>query len=251
LPDLRVALNIVAGPIDRDARAWRLELDAGPPVSSVAALRIATVFTEGSDVVPVSADVRDSLDRFAGRLADAGAQVDAVPLPVPLADGLAMWRQIVLPFIGAGLPDDTFTHLAGITGDEWAAAMTSRFRSVLIATDIRERQRAAWAEFFGHYDIVLAPVMPTAAFPHDTERPLAERAIDVDGTPVPHPAAAAWCCAIGTTLQPVLTMPTGLGASGLPVGVQVIGPFLADLRLLRIAEVVAEATGTGFIAPPS
>jgi amidase len=251
IADLRVALNIVAGPIERDARAWRLELDAGPPVSSVAALRIATVFTEGSDVVPLSADVRDSLDRFAGRLADAGAQVDAVSLPVPLADGLATWREIVMPILGIGLPAATFAELAGSASDDWTAAMTSRFRSVMIATDIREWQRAAWAYFFGNYDVVLAPVMPTAAFPHDTETLLAERTVDVDGTPVPHTAAAAWCCAIGTTLQPVLTMPTGLGATGLPVGIQAIGPFLADLRLLRIGEVIADAAGTSFIPPPS
>jgi amidase len=249
--DLRVALNIVAGPLARDARAWRLELDAGPPVSSVAALRIATVFGEGTDVVPLSADVRGALDRFAGRLADAGARVDAVALPVSLADGLSTWRNVVLPFIGTGLPAATYAHLAETAGDEYAAAMTSRYRSVIIATDVRERQRVAWAEFFRNYDVVLAPVMPTAAFPHDTERPMAERMIDVDGTPVPHPTAAAWACAVGVTLMPVLTMPTGLGASGLPVGIQVIGPFLGDLRLLRIGEVVAEATGTGFLPPPN
>ena len=92
--------------------------------------------------------------------------------------------------------------------------------------------------------------MPTVAIPHDTERPLNERVIDVDGTPVSHTAAAAWACAIGAPLLPVLTMPTGLGpSSGLPVGVQVIGPFLGDLRLLRIGEIIAEATGTGFIPP--
>jgi amidase len=251
IQDLRTALRIVAGPIPRDARAWRLELDAGPTIGDVSELRIATVFTEGTDVVPVGADVRASLDRFAAGLSDAGARVDAVPLPVPLADGLATWRDIVLPFIGTGLPEATYAQLAGATGDPWAAAMTGRYRSVVVATDIRERQRAVWAEFFENYDVVLAPVMPTVAFPHDTDRPLTERMIDVDGTPVPHAASTAWCCAIGGTLLPVLTMPTGVGASGLPVGVQAIGPFLADLRLLRIGEIMADATGIGFTPPPA
>jgi amidase len=250
IADLRTALGIVAGPIERDARAWRLELDAGPPIGDVTELRIATVFAEGTDVVPLSADVRDSLDRFAAGLADAGARVDAVRLPVPLADGLATWQEIVLPFIGTGLPKATYAQLAAATDDDWAAAMTSRYRSVVRATDIRERQRAAWAEFFENYDVVLAPAMPTAAFPHDTEGPLAKRTVDVDGTPVPHSVSTAWCCAIGVTLLPVLTMPTGLGASGLPVGVQAIGPFLADLRLLRAGEIMASATGIGFTPPP-
>ena len=37
---------------------------------------------------------------------------------------------------------------------------------------------------------------------------------------------------------------------GLPVGVQVIGPFLSDMRLLRIAELLDSAAGPGFTAPP-
>ena len=129
--------------------------------------------------------------------------------------------------------------------------MTSSYRAVAAATEMRERHRVAWSELFESYDAVLAPVMPTAAIPHDTDRPVHERVTDVDGTAVPHPVAAAGACAVGASLLPVLAMPTGLGASsGLPVGVQVIGPFLGDLRLLRLGEVIAEATGTGFVPPP-
>jgi amidase len=74
--------------------------------------------------------------------------------------------------------------------------------------------------------------------------------LDVDGVTVPHFAAAAWCCAIGAMLLPVVTLPTGLTQGGLPVGVQVIGPFLSDLRLLRIAELLDAAAGPGFSPPP-
>jgi amidase len=129
-------------------------------------------------------------------------------------------------------------------------AMVSRFRDVQTATNRRQRQRVAWADFFQRYDVALAPVMPTTAFPHDTERPMAERVLDIDGMAVPHFAAAAWCCAIGVMLLPVVTLPTGLTQDGLPVGVQVIGPFLSDLRLLRIAELLDEAAGPGFSPPP-
>ena len=46
-----------------------------------------------------------------------------------------------------------------------------------------------------------------------------------------------------------MTLPTGLNQAGLPVGVQVIGPFLSDLRLLRIAEILDAAAGPGFVPP--
>jgi amidase len=233
-------------------------LDPGPELGldDISRLRVATVFGDGTDVTPVAADVRANLDSFAGRLEQAGARVDAVPLPVPLAEGFRVWRDLVMPILGAGLPDHTYAELVGQadTGGDSpalmiATAMTSRYRSWLNAADVREHQRAAWARLFDQYDVVLAPVMPTTAFPHDTDGPMAERVLDVDGVAVPHFLAAAWCGAIGAALLPVVALITGPTTAGLPAGVQVIGPFLSDLRLLRIAEVLDAAAGPGFTPP--
>jgi amidase len=255
--DLRTALGIVAGPLPQEAAGWRLELDPGEYLDGVRGLRVATVFDEGADLLPVAADVRANLDSFAARAADAGARVEAVPLPVPLADGLKSWLDLAGPVFGLGLPDEEFARLAAlenVDGDTlglvMAKAMTSRFRPWFIAAEVRERQRAAWAAFFADYDVVLAPVMPTAAFAHDTERPAEDRVVEIDGAPVPYLMTTAWCCAIGSALLPVVTLPTGLSRAGLPVGVQVIGPFLSDLRLLRIAELLDATAGDGFIPPP-
>ena len=62
--------------------------------------------------------------------------------------------------------------------------------------------------------------------------------------------AVAWCGAIGSVLLPVVTLPTGPASDGLPVGVQVIGPYLSDRRLLEIARRLDEAAGSGFVPPP-
>jgi amidase len=45
-------------------------------------------------------------------------------------------------------------------------------------------------------------------------------------------------------------VPVGITASGLPTGVQIVGPFLSDLRLLRLAELIDAAAGPGFTPPP-
>jgi amidase len=92
--------------------------------------------------------------------------------------------------------------------------------------------------------------MPTTAFSHDTDRPITDRVLDIDGTAVPHLIAMAWCGAIGPVLLPVVTLPIGSTSAGLPVGIQVIGPFLSDLRLLQIAELLQAAAGTAFTPPP-
>jgi amidase len=252
-----LGLRVVAGPVPEDAAGWRLELDEGPAIDDVGTLRIATFFREGSDLLPVAGDVLANLDAFARRLADAGARVDAVALPVALADGLRSWQELVLPIIGTGLPEDAFAEFTGLetlAGDDpmivAGRALTSRYRTWARANGLRQHQREAWARLFGHYDVVLAPVMPSAAFPHDTDRPLTDRVLDIDGAAVPHLIAMAWCGAVGSVLLPVVTLPTGLNAGGLPVGVQVIGPFLSDLRLLRMAAVLDAAGGPGFAPPP-
>jgi amidase len=255
--DLKLAFDVVAGPLPDAAAGWRLELNPGTDLTGVHQLRIATVFGEGADILPVAAEVRASLESFAGRLAAAGAQVDAVGLPVPLADAFRTWRDLALPIIGAGLPEDAYAELAkleNVPGDSdelrVGRALASRYRTWTRAADLREQQRAAWAELFAGYDAVLAPVMPTAAFAHDTDRPLAERLLDIDGRQVSHFFAAAWCGAIGAMLLPAVALPAGQTEAGLPVGVQVIGPFLSDLRLLRIAGLADEAAGPGFRPPP-
>jgi len=257
LDDLELALDVVAGPLPEDAAGWRLDLDAGPPIADAAALRVATVFHEGTDVLPLAADVRGSLDGFAGRLAAAGARVDEITLPVPLAEGLLSWQELVLPIIGLGLPDDAYASFAELDalpgGDPLLVAgrsLAGRYRSWARANGRRQRQRAAWAACFERYDVVLAPVMPTAAFPHDVDRPLTDRVLDVDGSPVAHLVAMAWCGAVGSVLLPVVTLPTGPTPDGLPVGVQVIGPFLSDRRLLALARALDAAAGPGFTPPP-
>jgi amidase len=255
--DLRTALGVLAGPLPEDAAAWRLDFDPGTDLTDVSQLRIASLLGEGSEVLPIARDARASLDNFTSRLSAAGVRIDQPRLPVALADGLATWRDVTMPILGAGMPDAefaTFAALEHVPGDDpvlmTGRAMASRHRLVLAATERRQQQRMAWAEFFRHYDAALAPVMPVAAFPHDTERALEERLIDVDGVPISHQTAAAWLCAIGVMLLPVVTLPSGLTTTGLPVGVQVIGPFLSDLRLLRIAELLDVAGGAGFHPPP-
>jgi amidase len=257
LADLRTALGIIVGPLPEAAAGWRLDLREGPPIDGVAGLRVATVIGEGGDVLPLAADVRARLDGLVDRLADAGARVEAARLPVPLGDGLRSWQDLVLPIIGAALPDDEYAAFMGmddLPGDDpllnSGRALVSRYRSWAQANARRQHQRAAWARLFEDHDVVLAPVMPTAAFPHDVDRPIPERTVDIDGTAVSHLVAMAWCGAIGSVLLPSVTLPTGPTPEGLPVGIQVVGPFLSDLRLLRIAELIDGAAGPGFSPPP-
>jgi Asp-tRNA(Asn)/Glu-tRNA(Gln) amidotransferase A subunit family amidase len=48
---------------------------------------------------------------------------------------------------------------------------------------------------------------------------------------------------------PATAIPLGLSPEGLPVGVQIVGPFLEDRTPLRLAEIIEREFG-GFVPPP-
>jgi amidase len=57
------------------------------------------------------------------------------------------------------------------------------------------------------------------------------------------------CSRITVTAHPAVSVPAGFTAGGLPVGLQLVAPYGADLRLLRIAQAYVEATGHTEVRP--
>jgi amidase len=109
--------------------------------------------------------------------------------------------------------------------------------------------RARWLDFFRHWDVVLAPISPTVAIVHDHSFPMSAREIDVAGTTRPYTDQMRWMGLFGVVYLPATAVPMGVHSSGLPMGLQVVGPFLEDHTALAAAELVETITG-GFQRPP-
>ena len=255
--DLALGLDVLAGPEEDDAIGWRLQLPPARNGGALAGLRVATWFDDPA--VPVAADVRALLEDAASALGRAGADVVPAAPPVSLGELARSWERLVLPLLFARLPDEAFAALAEVEKAPPAPdedpnvralrAITSRHRDWLRADERRHKHRAAFASFFRDHDVLLAPVMPTAAFPHDTERDIPERTIDVDGQVRPYVEALYWNGAIGTLLLPSAVPPIGRAPSGLPVGVQVVAPYLEDRTAVAVAAHLERLLG-GFTPPP-
>ncbi len=108
--------------------------------------------------------------------------------------------------------------------------------------------RWAWAAFFDNYDVLLTPIMPTSAFPHD-HRAFGERTIDVDGAKRPYFEQVFWAGLAGVSYLPATIVPTGPDAAGLPIGVQIVGPEYGDLATIGVAQLL-EQHGFAFQPPP-
>lgn len=255
--DLALGFDVLAGPDEWDAVGWRLDLPPARNGGELAGLRVATWFDDPA--CPVAADTRACLQDAADALASGGARVETAWPEVTLAALARSWEDLVLPVMSAGLAENVFAGFAAIEDtpeapDEDAAtrslrSITMRHRRWLSCDERRQHHRAAFAEFFRHHDVLLAPVMPTAAFPHDTEGEIPFRTLEVDGVTRPYMDGLVWNGAIGTVLLPVAVPPVGRTPEGLPVGVQVIAPYLEDRTALAVAGHIERLLG-GFTPPP-
>ena len=109
--------------------------------------------------------------------------------------------------------------------------------------------RAAWSAFFDDYDVVLCPVAASAAFPHDQQRERPERRIVVNGREEDYNAQLYWAGIASLPNLPGTAAPAGRTPGGLPVGVQIVGPYLEDHTTIECARLLAQVT-EGFVPPP-
>jgi amidase len=106
-----------------------------------------------------------------------------------------------------------------------------------------------WAEWFEDYDILLCPVSPTPAFPHNQEGDFASRTMTVNGETRPYFDNVGWTGLIGVVGLPAAVPPIGRTKAGLPVGVQVVAPYLRDRDAIFVAGVLNQLT-RGYKVPP-
>ena len=127
--------------------------------------------------------------------------------------------------------------------------MVMSHREWIMTDRIRAGVAHQWREFFREWDVVLCPVMPTPAYPHDHSDPNT-RQILIDGKQVPYGDQGLWSSVATLTGLPATAMPIGQSVEGLPIGMQIIGPYLEDRATIAFAELIEREFG-GFVAPPS
>ena len=255
--DLELALDVLAGPADADAVAWRLAL---PPARKHALADYRLGVWLDDEACPVAREVVDVLRAAVDRLADAGAQVEEAPPPVSMADSIRLHRMLLKGVSCSGLSDDQFAVLRRVAQDadpaddeihvRHARWLTMSKRDWNAANEERARARAAWAEFFAAHDAFLSPTILCTAIPHDHEPDMEARVISVDGRAREYWEQVCWIAPAGAAYLPAVSLPAGLGEAGLPVGLQVTGAYLEDRTALDVSRRIAEVLG-GFTAPPA
>jgi len=211
-----------------DGSAGRVEL---------AGLRIAWSADLGG--LPVEPEVTEVLDRARKALARAGAvTIDAEPDLSDADEVFHVLRSVLLagklgPLLQSGRDQMKQTLVWNIeqglalTGPQVAAALRRR-------SAIFDRMK----KFLRGYDVLALPTVQVTPFPVEQEW-----VTEING--VPQRTYIDWmrtCSRITVTAHPSVSVPAGLSADGLPVGLQLVGRYGSDERLLAIAEPIRQAT---------
>jgi amidase len=256
--DLSDLLGVIAGPDEIEAgRGYRLALPAARH-EEIADFRVLVLDTH--DLMPTAASVRGAIDGLAGRLAKSGAKVARESGLLPdLAASTRLYMRMLMSFLGAAVPPEVYERMkAGAAKleprDKSLAAERLRgfalsHRDWVACDGQRAGLRAQWRALFGEFDAVVCPIMPTPAFPHDHSAEQETRRIAVDGKDYPYVDQLFWPGVATLPGLPATSIPLGLSPEGLPVGAQIVGPWLEDRTPLRLAELIEQAYG-GFVSPP-
>lgn len=256
--DLSLLLDVIAGPDPLETgKAYRLAL---PPPRHTEFKDFRVLLIDTDPVMPTDKVVRGTLEQLAANLAKVGVKIDrSSPLLPDFAASSRIYMRMLMSFLSASFAPETFAGAQAAAtalpaGDNSLAAERLRgialsHRDWLFADGGRSRLRAQWRELFKTYDAVICPIMPTPAYPHDHSDDQEKRRIRIDGKDYVYPDQLAWPGIATLPGLPATAIPTGFAPDGLPVGVQIVGPWLEDRTPLRLAELIEREFG-GFKPPP-
>jgi amidase len=129
-------------------------------------------------------------------------------------------------------------------------AVTLPHSDWLVARTARARLQQQWSALFREWDVVLCPPMATPAFTHDHSLPIEARHIEIDGKGYPYyDVHWVWMEPASTSGLPATVAPIDRSETGLPIGVQIIGPYLEDRTTIAFANLL-EREFSGFTPPP-
>ena len=175
-------------------------------------------------------------------LRDLGAVI--VPVTVPDRAEATAAQILIMEAECARFHKPAFDADATLFGPELAGAVSRGLAlgpvALASAYIARDRFKGQLAGMFSGIDALVSPVTPTVGTRYDA---MDEQLADLDHF-------LAFTAPFNVSGSPSITLPCGIAAIGLPIGVQLIGPHLSEPLLLRAAHAIQQVTDWHRRRPP-
>jgi aspartyl-tRNA(Asn)/glutamyl-tRNA(Gln) amidotransferase subunit A len=240
---------IVAGPLTRTVRDAAMYLDCTvgdhpadpyslpkPQQSFLASLdglpkRLRIAFSPDLGYARVQKEVAACVEKAVRAFEEMGHAVELWAGSLP--DMGEVWTPLICTDIFAQLGDVLERHRDQFGRTLAATVEQIRKLTVVELTAIQKRRASLnriLETLFGTFDLLLTPTMPTEAFAAGGPPPE-----EIDGHPIPLLGAVAFTYPFNLSGSPAASVPAGFTTSGLPVGLQIVGPRLRDNRVMQAA----------------
>jgi amidase len=254
LDDIEILWKVIAGPhvSDRNTApiAWRTSTKTSPSDYKIA-------WVDGWPDHPVSGQVSEAIKALVGKLERHGCRMEhRAPEGNVHEESLDLWMGILPYILAQGAPwfvrplikrDLNSTVLKGAEKhrrdfDKAFRMSANHYGEMMLRRSIVVSR---WERFFADCDLLICPAGFGPAFP----RTKVGTRLSYDGKEMIY-ADYVWpfVACFNASGHPVLTVPLGLGKEGLPLGVQIVGPYWSEPELIAFAKQAAQLT-EGFVKP--
>ena len=242
--DAALTLNVLAGFDPRDETCSRRSVEPYLPSEPISIQGLRIGLPENFYFERISPSVADAV-RHAARLAeDTGAVVVSLRVP-DIAQLNTIGRIILLSEASATM--ERYLHRREDFGPD-VLALVDQGR-LLPATDYINAQRvrrvlqqefhAVWKQV----DCLFTPTTPTSA------PKIGQSTIDLDGEEDVRIASTRLARGVNVLGLPALSLPCGFDETGLPIGLQIIGPSFREALILKVGAALEDALNLTQLCP--
>ncbi len=251
--DLKAAMEVLGGPDGLDAAAYSWKM---PPARRANLKEYKVRFVIDDPMCPVVPEVKEQLHGAVEALVKAGATVEeGWPEGINPLEQLELYLQILLLSIPpqAPPPADKIPPAGFSSVNIVQLAMKTMGMNARAYVDLQNKRIQAqyqWQGFFKDYDAFLMPTNFLPAFPHDHSEPMMLRTLETSLGKRAYLDLLYWISFATMTGLPATVAPVGRTKDhNLPVGLQIMGPYLEDGTTIDLAGRLTEVSG-GYAPPP-
>jgi aspartyl-tRNA(Asn)/glutamyl-tRNA(Gln) amidotransferase subunit A len=237
--DVRLLENVIAGPHPDDVVSLRPKLEIPESLGDVRGWRIALCERLGDfDVDP---EIAANLRAVADALRAAGAIVEEVELPWTTSEIVEAGLAHLGSIFGAGvasIPQEARELMTDYALDFAAVSQTLPPGAQLAGMELEGRLYPPLGRMLEEYRVLLAPTF--RRLPYEAGVTIPFRDFSADAMTLPFNMFSS--C-------PVMSVPSGQSASGLPTAVQVIGPTYDDVAVFNVSAAIERERPWPLVAP--